>query len=171
MDSFDNVAFPLRTFTTKSEAQIREEVQHCLELVQLSDVGAKKPAELSGGMKKRVALARAIALRPEYIIYDEPTSGLDPETSNTIDDLIKGLADQLDATSIVITHDMFSVLRIADRAAFIHQGDMRWVGTIDELHQSTDEVLRAFVKANEYQIGEPATVPQASIVESRSVGG
>ena len=156
MDAFDNVAFPLRTFTTKPPAEIRKEVEHCLEVVNLPDVGAKKPSELSGGMKKRVALARAIALRPRYIIYDEPTSGLDPETSNTIDDLIKNLADQLDITSIVVTHDMHSVLSIADRAALIHAARMHWVGTIDELHRSDDTVLRAFVKANEYFIGEPS---------------
>ncbi len=117
------------------------------------DGGKKMPAEISGGMQKRVALARAIALRPRYILYDEPTSGLDPETSNTIDDLIKSLAEQLNVTSIVITHDMHSVLSIADRAAFIYQGRMHWVGTIDELHASTDKTLSDFVKANEYQIG------------------
>ena len=161
MNAFDNVAFPLRTFTTKSDAEIRKEVQHCLEVVHLPEVGAKNPAELSGGMKKRVALARAIALRPRYIIYDEPTSGLDPETSNTIDELIKSLADQLDITSIVVTHDMHSVLSIADRAALIHATRMHWVGTIDELHRSSDDVLRAFVKANEYFIGEPSASPAA----------
>jgi len=155
MNSFENVAFPLRTFTNKSEADITAEVQECLTMVQLADVGAKMPAELSGGMQKRVALARAIALRPRYILYDEPTSGLDPETSNTIDDLIKSLAVQLNVTSIVVTHDMHSVLSIADRAAFIHQGHMHWVGTIDDLHASTDKVLCDFVKANEYQIGRP----------------
>ena len=158
MDSFDNVAFPLRTFTSKPPEQIREEVQNCLELVELPDVGPKKPSELSGGMKKRVALARAVALQPRYIIYDEPTSGLDPETSNTIDELISGLAEQLSVTSIVVTHDMHSVLSIADRAAFIHAGTMWWTGTIDELHASDDDVLRSFVKANEYTIGTPETL-------------
>ena len=162
MDAFDNVAFPLRTFTTKTSAEIRKEVEHCLKVVQLPDVGAKKPSELSGGMKKRVALARAIALRPRYIIYDEPTSGLDPETSNTIDDLIKGLADQLDITSIVVTHDMHSVLSIADRAALIHATRMHWIGTIDDLHRSDDAVLHAFVKANEYFIGEPSAARASS---------
>ncbi|NNE71828.1 MAG: ABC transporter ATP-binding protein [Rhodothermales bacterium] len=153
MSSFENVAFPLRTFTTKTDAEIADEVGRCLEMVELPDVGGKMPAELSGGMQKRVALARAIALRPRYILYDEPTSGLDPETSNTIDDLIRSLAEQLNVTSIVITHDMHSVLSIADRAAFIHGGRMHWVGTIDELHASTDKTLCDFVRANEYQIG------------------
>lgn len=154
MNAFDNVAFPLRTFTSKTEAEVKVEVEECLELVHLRDVALKKPSELSGGMRKRVALARAIALRPRYIIYDEPTSGLDPETSNTIDDLIKSLAVQLNVTSIVVTHDMHSVLSIADRAAFIHKGHLRWNGTITELHQSDDNVLLDFVKANEYAIGE-----------------
>jgi phospholipid/cholesterol/gamma-HCH transport system ATP-binding protein len=156
MNAFDNVAFPLRTFTQMTESEIKAEVQTCLSMVELPDVGDKAPAELSGGMQKRVALARAVALRPRYILYDEPTSGLDPETSNTIDVLIKGLADQLKVTSIVVTHDMHSVLNIADRAAFVYQGEMHWTGTIEELHQSKDETLRAFVKANEYYIGDPA---------------
>ena len=159
MTAFDNVAFPLRTFTKQSPEEIRREVLRCLEMVQLPDVGPKKPSELSGGMKKRVALARAVALQPRYIIYDEPTSGLDPETSNTIDELISGLAEQLSVTSIVVTHDMHSVLSIADRAAFVHQGTMWWAGTIDELHASDDEVLRSFVKANEYTIGTSETLP------------
>ncbi|MCH8123636.1 MAG: ABC transporter ATP-binding protein, partial [Bacteroidetes bacterium] len=108
-----------------------------------------------GGMKKRGALARAVALKPRYILYDEPTSGLDPETSNTIDELIKGLTDQLNVTSIVITHDMHSVLSIADRAALIYMGRIHWVGSIQELHSSDDQILNDFVKANEYQIGNP----------------
>ena len=153
MSAFENVAFPLRTFTDKSEEDIRSEVEACLDVVELPGVGPKKPAELSGGMQKRVALARAIALKPRYIIYDEPTSGLDPETSNAIDDLIRDLSEELHATSIVITHDMHSVLSIADRAALLHHGRLHWVGTIEELHRSDDEVLCSFVKANEYQIG------------------
>lgn len=156
MSSFDNVAFPLRTFTTKTEREIAFEVEACLEMVQLPGVGAKMPAELSGGMQKRVALARAISLRPRYILYDEPTSGLDPETSNTIDDLIRSLAEQLNVTSIVITHDMHSVLSIADRAALIYKGKMHWVGTVEQLHTCTDQVVCDFVKANEYQIGRPS---------------
>lgn len=155
MSSFENVAFPLVTFTDKKPAEIERLVHECLEMVELDDVGAKMPSELSGGMKKRVALARAIALRPKYIFYDEPNTGLDPETSNTIDELISGLSDRLNVTSIVVTHDMHSVLSIADRAAFIHQGSIRWIGTVADLHASTDDVLLDFVKAHEYQIGGP----------------
>ncbi len=153
MNSYDNVAFPLRTFSKKSEEEIRQEVEQCLEMVELSEVGTKFPSELSGGMQKRVALARAIALRPRYIMYDEPTSGLDPETSNTIDELIKSLTDKLKVTSIVVTHDMHSVLTIADRAAFVNDGIIWWEGTIDELHTCEDDVLGSFVRANQYQIG------------------
>ncbi len=159
MTAFGNIAFPLRTFTRQSEEEVRERVERCLSLVQLEDIGQKKPAELSGGMKKRVALARAIALQPEYILYDEPTSGLDPETSNTINDLIRGLADHLNATSIVVTHDMHSVLEIADYAAFIHGNTIHWTGTIEELHRCEDPKVCAFVMANEYRIGEGALSP------------
>lgn len=154
MSSFDNVAFPLRTFSSRPEAEIRHEVQECLSMVELTDVGPKFPSELSGGMRKRVALARAIAMRPRYIMYDEPTSGLDPETSNTIDELIRNLATRLRVTSVVVTHDMHSVLSIADRAAFVNEGRIWWSGTIPELHLCTDPVLCDFIRANEYQIGE-----------------
>lgn len=156
MTALENVAFPVLTFSDKGHKAARERAQHCLELVQLPDVGSQKPNELSGGQQKRVALARAIALEPKYILYDEPTSGLDPQTSNTIDELIAGLGRQLGVTSFVITHDMHSVLHIADRVGFLFQGEMRWVGTLEELHASTDPELLAFVKANEYQIGARA---------------
>ena len=153
MTVFENVAFPLRTFTRQSEAEVRRRAEECLDLVHLPDAGDKKPSEISGGMQKRVALARAIALEPRYVLYDEPTSGLDPETSNTIDELIKDLGDRMNITSVVVTHDMHSVLRVAGRVAFIHEGRLHWQGTLDELHTSDDETLMAFVKANEYQIG------------------
>ena len=156
MTAFENVAFPLRTFTDASAEEVRERTRECLELVQLSDIGEKKPADLSGGMQKRVALARAIALQPQYIFYDEPTSGLDPETSNTINELIHALAEHLDATSVVVTHDMHLVLDIADRVAFLHECRLHWIGTIEELHRSDDERVIGFVKANEYQIGAAA---------------
>ena len=158
MSAFDNVAFPLRTLTSRPDEEVHERAQKCLDLVQLSDIGNKRPPELSGGMQKRVALARAIALQPRYIFYDEPTSGLDPETSNTINELIHALAEHLNVTSIVVTHDMHSVLDIADRAAFLHENRLRWTGTIEEMHQSDDETLISFVRANEYQIGPSSNV-------------
>lgn len=153
MNAKDNVAFPLRTFTRMTEEEIRLRVDECLTVVELPEAGEKTIPELSGGMRKRVALARAIAMKPKYIFYDEPNSGLDPQTSNTIDELISALGQDEDVTSIVVTHDMHSVLKIADRAAFIHDGRIHWMGTVDELHDSRDEILLDFVKANEYKIG------------------
>jgi len=159
MTSAENVAFPLTYFADMTEAEVQDRVDECLHLVNLGSVGPKKPSELSGGMRKRVALARAIALEPRYILYDEPTSGLDPETSNTIDELISTLAEEMNVTSVVVTHDMHSVLTIADRAAFLHDSRLHWMGTVAEIHQSPDPVLDAFVKANEYHVGNPAGTP------------
>jgi phospholipid/cholesterol/gamma-HCH transport system ATP-binding protein len=156
MTAFENIAFPIRNFTRSSESAVQERVHECLALVNLSDVDDKKPSELSGGMRKRVALARAIALEPHYILYDEPTSGLDPETSNTIDELIRSLAEELNVTSVVVTHDMHSVLTIADRVAFLHQTRLHWVGPVADIHKREDPVLDAFVQANQYQVGDPS---------------
>ena len=156
MSALENVMFPLQTFTVLTDAEIRQRAHECLTLVELPDAGAKMPSELSGGQQKRVALARAISIEPKYILYDEPTSGLDPETSNTIDDLIGRLGAELGTTSVVVTHDMHSVLSIADHVAFVHDGELRWRGTVDDLHHADDPTLVAFVRANEYQIGAPA---------------
>lgn len=153
MSAIDNVAFPLRKFSGLDEKAITRRAHECLEMVQLPDAAPQRPSELSGGQQKRVALARAIALEPKYILYDEPTSGLDPQTSNTIDLLISDLAERLGVTSIVISHDMHSVLRVASRASFLFQGEMRWTGTIQQMHDSDDDELLDFVKANEYVIG------------------
>lgn len=153
MTAFENVAFPLRIFTDETERAVRRRAERCLEVVGLLETRRKKPAELSGGQRKRVALARAIALEPRYMLYDEPTSGLDPQTSETINGLIHRLADDLSVTSVVVTHDMHSVLAIADRAAFIYEGKVRWTGPTDAFATSGDEVLLAFVRASEYQIG------------------
>jgi phospholipid/cholesterol/gamma-HCH transport system ATP-binding protein len=153
MSALENVEFPLRTFTDLSRAEVRARARECLTLVELPKAGRQRPSELSGGQQKRVALARAIAIEPKYILYDEPTSGLDPETSNTIDELIKRLGRDLGTTSVVVTHDMHSVLSIADRVAFVHNGTVPWTGTVDDLHRATDPTLLAFVRANEYKIG------------------
>ena len=152
ISAFDNVAFPLRYFSTLTEPEIRERVMDCLGQVNLADIGNKTTAELSGGMKKRVGLARAIVLEPECLLYDEPTSGLDPETSDEINDLIIRMADKLDITSIVVTHDMHSVLRVADRAAFIDKQKLSWFGTVDEMKTADHEDLHRFISASEYQI-------------------
>jgi phospholipid/cholesterol/gamma-HCH transport system ATP-binding protein len=154
MSAFDNVAFPLRMIKNAREKLVKERVMECLELVHLPDAASKMPSELSGGMQKRVALARAIALQPKYIFYDEPTSGLDPKTSNTINDLIKDLDHRLGVTGIVITHDMHSCLAIADGIAFIHDGRIHWQGGVDDLHAARDQILLDFVTASEYKIGQ-----------------
>jgi phospholipid/cholesterol/gamma-HCH transport system ATP-binding protein len=153
LSALENVEFPLRTFSDLPEAEMRARARACLEMVELPHATHQKPGELSGGQRKRVALARAIALEPKYILYDEPTSGLDPETSNTINELINRLDHEINATSVVITHDMHSVLTIADRVGFIYEGRLHWTGSVAELHTSTDPELSAFVRANEYQIG------------------
>ncbi|MCS7154331.1 MAG: ABC transporter ATP-binding protein [Bacteroidota bacterium] len=154
LNTAENVAFPLRMVGGRrwTEAEIQERVRRCLAEVGLEDMGHKYPAELSGGMRKRVGLARAIALEPEFILYDEPTSGLDPETAETINELIRKLARELRVTSIVVTHDMHSVLQIADRAGLLHEGRLHWVGTIEEMRRSQDPILLRFVKASEYQL-------------------
>ncbi|MDI6400495.1 ABC transporter ATP-binding protein [Balneolaceae bacterium ANBcel3] len=150
--AFENVSFPLRYFSDFTEQEIRNRVLESLDLVNLSDIGNKSPAELSGGMRKRVGLARAIVLKPDYLLYDEPTSGLDPQTSNEINDLIINMAETLDITSVVITHDMHSVLRVADKVAFLDEQKLSWYGTIDEMKTSDHKALKAFVKASEYTI-------------------
>ncbi|PSQ73299.1 MAG: ABC transporter ATP-binding protein, partial [Bacteroidetes bacterium QH_6_64_77] len=162
MSTSDNIAFPLRYFSSLSEAEVQTRVQECLDLVRLSDIGAKNPAELSGGMRKRVGLARTIALEPQYILYDEPTSGLDPETSNTINDLINHLAGELNVTSVVITHDMHSVLAVADRVAFLYGQDLEWVGPVENVHDCANPNLNSFVKASQYTIGASAASPPVS---------
>ena len=156
MSARENVEFPLSTFTDLSRKEVRARADECLELVELPDAGAKMPADLSGGQQKRVALARAIAIEPKYILYDEPTSGLDPETSNTIDELIHRLGTTMGTTSVVVTHDMHSVLAIADRIAFVYDGTIHWTGTVADLHRADDPTLLDFVRANEYKIGVPS---------------
>lgn len=152
INAFENVAFPLRYFSEMSEDEIRNRTLECLDQVDLAEIGNKNIAELSGGMRKRIGLARAIVLEPDYILYDEPTSGLDPETSDEINDLIISMADNLDITSVVVTHDIHSVLKIADKAVFIDNGKMAFCGTVDEMRHSENERLKSFTKASEYKI-------------------
>lgn len=146
MNIGDNVAMGLRKRGTMSEAEIRGRVAEVLDLVDLPNVEEKFPAELSGGMRKRVGLARAIALRPSYILYDEPTTGLDPVTSAVIDNLMIRMRDRLGVTSIVITHDMKSAFRVGTRIAMLYDGRVRQVGTVDEIRNSRDDVVRQFVE-------------------------
>lgn len=152
INTFENIAFPLRYFTDFGEEKIREKVMQSLSYVNLEGVAEKETSELSGGMRKRVGLARAIILEPEYIMYDEPTSGLDPETANEINELIILMAENFDITSIVITHDMHSVLEVADKVAFLNNQKLSWFGTIEEMKKSEQKDLIDFITASEYQI-------------------
>jgi phospholipid/cholesterol/gamma-HCH transport system ATP-binding protein len=142
----DNVAMGLRKQEGLSEAEIDERVHEALELVDLPDVAERSPAELSGGMRKRVGIARAIALRPKYILYDEPTTGLDPVTSAVIDDLMVRMERQLGVTGVVITHDMRSAYTVANRIAMLYEGTVRQFGTVDEIKNTTDPVVRQFIE-------------------------
>jgi phospholipid/cholesterol/gamma-HCH transport system ATP-binding protein len=142
----DNVAMGLRKQGQLNAEGIRERVAEALELVDLPSVEDRFPAELSGGMRKRVGLARAIALRPKYLLYDEPTTGLDPVTSAVIDELMIRMREKLGVTSIVITHDMRSAYRVGSRIAMLYQGKVRQVGTVDEIRNSDDAIVRQFVE-------------------------
>ncbi|MDZ7772513.1 MAG: ATP-binding cassette domain-containing protein [Balneolaceae bacterium] len=152
INTFENIAFPLRYFTDLGEGEIAEKVNYALERVNLADAGSKSLSELSGGMKRRVALARATIQQPDYLIYDEPTSGLDPQTSEEINQLIISLADDLNITSIVVTHDIHSVLNIADRVAFLNDQRLAWHGRLEEMRRSDNRELMEFITASEYTI-------------------
>ncbi len=128
------------------KSEIQKIVSEKLALVDLPDIQNLKPSELSGGMKKRVGLARALVTNPEYILYDEPTTGLDPIMSDSIDNLIKELSNKLSVTSVVVTHDMYSVKNIADKVAMMHEGIIHFTGTPKELLDSQDEVILDFIK-------------------------
>jgi phospholipid/cholesterol/gamma-HCH transport system ATP-binding protein len=141
----NNVAFPLVEHTRKSPAEIKEIVRQKLTMVGLPDASPKMPGELSGGQRKRVALARAIALDPEVILYDEPTTGLDPIRSDVINELIIKLQRELKVTSIVVTHDMHSAFKIADRIVMLYEGKLILDGTPDDVRASTNDIVKRFV--------------------------
>ena len=144
----ENVMFPMEFFTTWSEAQRRERAQYCLEKVNVIGSDDKYPNELSGGMQKRVGIARAIALNPSYLFCDEPNSGLDPYTSILIDRLISDLTKEFNMTTVVNTHDMNSILEIGDKIGFIHKGSMLWQGDRHTILQTDCHELKDFVCAN-----------------------
>lgn len=145
----ENVAFGLRQHTDKSDEEIQGIVTQMLDLVGLPDTQDLYPAELSGGMKKRVGLARAIAVNPEIVLYDEPTAGLDPIMSRNISRLIKKTQEQLHVTSVLVTHDMQSAFYAADRVAMLYEGHIVAIGTAEEMKNSTNPIVKAFIEGRE----------------------
>ncbi|MBK8363361.1 MAG: ATP-binding cassette domain-containing protein [Bacteroidetes bacterium] len=143
-----NVMFPLNMFTKMSLEEKRERVHFCLKRVNLVNVEKLTPSELSGGMKKRVAIARAIAPSPKYLFCDEPNSGLDPQTSIVIDNLIKEITEEFNITTIVNTHDMNSVLEIGDKILYVHKGEKWWEGTSEDILKTDNKELNDFIFAS-----------------------
>jgi len=152
MNVFENIAFGLREHSSMAEDEIGERVRQKLALVELPGVEELMPSDLSGGMRKRVALARAIAMEPAGLLYDEPTTGLDPITASAINQLIRGLQRALGVTSIVVTHDIHSAFTVGDRIAFLHEGKLLFTGTVKEAQESAEPRLRAFLAGD----GAPA---------------
>jgi phospholipid/cholesterol/gamma-HCH transport system ATP-binding protein len=151
----ENVAMGLRKQGTLSESEIDTRVHEALELVDLPATGDILPIELSGGMRKRVGIARAIALRPKYLLYDEPTTGLDPVTAAVINELMLRMQRTLGVTGIVITHDMHSAYTVGTRIAMLYEGKVRYVGSVDDIQKTTDPVVRQFIE------GKPALDDEA----------
>jgi phospholipid/cholesterol/gamma-HCH transport system ATP-binding protein len=146
----ENVGLPLvESKTNYSKAEIKKVIEDKLSLVGLEEILNLKPSELSGGMKKRVALARALVTDPSYILYDEPTTGLDPIMSDSIDQMIKDLSEKLNVTSVVVTHDMYSVKNVANRVAMMNDGIIYFAGKPEELINSTDKVIEDFIRRTE----------------------
>lgn len=145
-----NIIFPLDMFTKMSFREKMKRVNEVLERVNIRDANRKFPAEISGGMKKRVALARALVLNPKYLFCDEPNSGLDPQTSLVIDKLIKDLTVEYNITTVVNTHDMNTVMESGDHIVYMHQGEKRWEGTNKEIIFSKDEKLNDFIFASDF---------------------
>ncbi len=144
----ENVGLGLREHTKLSENQVRQKVEGKLRMVGLSEVEQLKPAELSGGMKKRVGLARAIAMDPEYVLFDEPTTGLDPIMADVINELIVSLRNTLSITSIAVTHDIVSAYKIADRIAMLYEGKIVFVGTPEEVKNTDNPLVRQFIEGS-----------------------
>jgi phospholipid/cholesterol/gamma-HCH transport system ATP-binding protein len=146
----NNIAFPLRMFTKLSSSEVLDRVNFCLNRVKLENVNKLFPSAISGGMKKRVGIARAIALNPKYLFCDEPNSGLDPITSRVIDALIQEITEEYDITTIINTHDMKSLFDMGDNIVFIYKGKKWWEGKKEEIRSSGNAELLAFMKASEF---------------------
>lgn len=144
----ENVMFPLRMFSEATEAEMAARVAFCLERVELPEAAAKYPSELSGGMQKRVGIARAIAMNPKYLFCDEPNSGLDPQTAIVIDQLIVDLTREFNMTTVVVSHDMNSVMEASDFVHFVHEGQIAWHGPTSELLRTNCEPLNTFMFAS-----------------------
>ncbi len=149
MNVEENVMFPLSMFSTMNQEEKKERANFCLNRVNLPNTNQLFPSELSGGMKKRVAIARAISLNPRYLFCDEPNSGLDPQTANVIDNLIREITQEYDITTIINTHDMNSVLEIGDQIAFLYKGKLWWEGDRDDILHTDNAELNAFVYSTE----------------------
>jgi phospholipid/cholesterol/gamma-HCH transport system ATP-binding protein len=160
MNVFDNVAFPMREHTEMSLPEIRERVAEKLAMVGLPGTQKKMPAELSGGMRKRIALARSIALDPEIILFDEPTTGLDPINAEKINELIDDLNERLKATFVVVTHDIVSARAISDRVAFLHGGTFEFVGTFAEAARGAHPILSDFFRSQGFPAGTGAAAAE-----------
>lgn len=145
----ENVCFPMQMFTTYSEKEKKDQVDRVLNRVNLVDAHHKYPAELSGGMKKRVAIARAIVLNPRYLFCDEPNSGLDPRTAILIDDLIQEITREYNITTLINTHDMNSVMQIGEKIVFLKEGKLAWEGTKEEIFITDNQAISDFVYASE----------------------
>tara|TARA_B100000925_G_scaffold130374_1_gene97549 strand:+ start:4690 stop:5439 length:750 start_codon:yes stop_codon:yes gene_type:complete len=145
----ENIMFPLTMFTSKNEQEMIDRVNFCLKRVNLENKNKLMPSELSGGMKKRVAIARAIVMQPKYLFCDEPNSGLDPKTAIVIDNLIKEITEEYNITTIINTHDMNSVMQIGEKIAFIHKGELCWEGGKEEIIKSKNKELTNFVFASD----------------------
>ncbi|MBQ5578726.1 MAG: ATP-binding cassette domain-containing protein [Prevotella sp.] len=145
----ENVMFPLDMFSSMNYNERKKRAMECLDRVKLRDAGNKYPAEISGGMQKRVAIARAIVLNPKYLFCDEPNSGLDPKTSLVIDHLLSSITHELGITTIINTHDMNSVMGIGENILFIHKGEKEWQGESSQVMQSTNKRLTDFIFASD----------------------
>ena len=146
----DNIKFPMQMFSKQTAKEMLDRANYCLERVGLPGTNKLFPSELSCGMKKRVGIARAIAMNPKYLFCDEPNSGLDPQTSILIDELIKSLTVEFDMTTIVVTHDMNSVIEIGDKIFFLFKGEKKWEGNNKEILKTEEEEVRSFVYASKF---------------------
>ena len=163
----ENLAFPLLE-TGQGGPDLETRIRHCLSRVGLEDTLEQMPSELSGGMRKRVGLARAIVLEPELVLYDEPTTGLDPIRANVINDLIVRLQRDLSITSVVVTHDLDSAFQVADRMVLLHEGRVRIEGTPQELRESEDPVLRSFLEGRAFDDADMDAPPADTLASGRA---